>query len=174
MKINHSEQRDLYKKIYTLIYCLDPDLQCCNKSMWCFVFAQWPARKHSTWHRRGQRDRAHLLTLQHLHVQARQNARCVWSCCLYYRVAGERALSNLCLYLIISEACGSKSVYDGPEQEEYSSFVIDDPQETYKILKHTVSAVQKLEQQHAQYKREKFRKTKYGSQWVAVQIFPIL
>ncbi|KAK3530161.1 hypothetical protein QTP86_017731 [Hemibagrus guttatus] len=64
----------------------------------------------------------------------------------------------------MQEACGSKSVYDGPEQEEYSSFVIDDPQESYKILKQIVSAVQKLEQQHAQYKREKFRKTKYGSQ----------
>lgn len=63
-------------------------------------------------------------------------------------------------------------MYDGPEQEEYSSFVIDDPQETYKILKQIVSAVQKLEQQHAQYKREKFRKTKYGSQWVEFQLFP--
>uniref|UniRef100_A0A8B9JMV6 Ras GTPase-activating protein 2 n=1 Tax=Astyanax mexicanus TaxID=7994 RepID=A0A8B9JMV6_ASTMX len=64
----------------------------------------------------------------------------------------------------MQEACGSKSVYDGPEQEEYSTFVIDDPQETYKILKQIVSAVQTLEQQHAQYKRDKFRKTKYGSQ----------
>lgn len=75
-----------------------------------------------------------------------------------------KVLSNLCSFPTISEACGSKSVYDGPEQEEYSSFVIDDPQETYKILKLIISAVQQLEQQHAQYKREKFRKTKYGSQ----------
>uniref|UniRef100_A0A4W4FT51 RAS p21 protein activator 3 n=1 Tax=Electrophorus electricus TaxID=8005 RepID=A0A4W4FT51_ELEEL len=64
----------------------------------------------------------------------------------------------------MQEACGSKSVYDGPEQEEYSSFVIDDPQQTYKTLKQIISAVQTLEQQHAQYKRDKFRKTKYGSQ----------
>lgn len=85
-------------------------------------------------------------------------------CGLYFRVTGEGAVSNLCSCLTISEACGSKSVYDGPEQEEYSSFVIDDPQETYRILKLVVSAVQQLEQQHAQYKREKFRKTKYGSQ----------
>ena len=62
------------------------------------------------------------------------------------------------------EACGSKSVYDGPEQEEYSSFVIDDPQETYKTLKLIVSAVQTLEQQHTKYKRDKFKKTKIGSQ----------
>uniref|UniRef100_A0AAQ5ZV38 RAS p21 protein activator 3 n=1 Tax=Amphiprion ocellaris TaxID=80972 RepID=A0AAQ5ZV38_AMPOC len=62
------------------------------------------------------------------------------------------------------EACGSKSVYDGPEQEEYSSFVIDDPQETYKTLKQIVSAVQTLEQQHTKYKRDKFKKTKIGSQ----------
>ncbi|RXN16605.1 ras GTPase-activating 3 isoform X2 [Labeo rohita] len=64
----------------------------------------------------------------------------------------------------MQEACGSKSVYDGPEQEEYSTFVIDDPQETYKTLRHVISAVQTLEQQHMQYKRDKFRKTKYGSQ----------
>uniref|UniRef100_A0A673AI19 RAS p21 protein activator 3 n=1 Tax=Sphaeramia orbicularis TaxID=375764 RepID=A0A673AI19_9TELE len=64
----------------------------------------------------------------------------------------------------MQEACGSKSVYDGPEQEEYSSFVIDDPQETYKILKQIVSAVQTLEQQHTKYKRDKFKKTKIGSQ----------
>uniref|UniRef100_A0A673LZP2 RAS p21 protein activator 3 n=1 Tax=Sinocyclocheilus rhinocerous TaxID=307959 RepID=A0A673LZP2_9TELE len=64
----------------------------------------------------------------------------------------------------MQEACGSKSVYDGPEQEEYSTFVIDDPQETYKILRLIISAVQTLEQQHMQYKRDKFRKTKYGSQ----------
>lgn len=63
-----------------------------------------------------------------------------------------------------AEACGSKSVYDGPEQEEYSSFVIDDPQETYKTLKLIVSAVQTLEQQHTKYKRDKFKKTKIGSQ----------
>uniref|UniRef100_A0A8C2X851 RAS p21 protein activator 3 n=1 Tax=Cyclopterus lumpus TaxID=8103 RepID=A0A8C2X851_CYCLU len=55
----------------------------------------------------------------------------------------------------MQEACGSKSVYDGPEQEEYSSFVIDDPQETYKTLKLIVSAVQTLEQQHTKYKRDK-------------------
>uniref|UniRef100_A0A674PDX4 RAS p21 protein activator 3 n=1 Tax=Takifugu rubripes TaxID=31033 RepID=A0A674PDX4_TAKRU len=54
----------------------------------------------------------------------------------------------------MQEACGSKSVYDGPEQEEYSSFVIDDPQETYKTLKLIVSAVQTLEQQHTKYKRK--------------------
>lgn len=65
-----------------------------------------------------------------------------------------------------TEACGSKSVYDGPEQEEYSSFVIDDPQETYKTLKQIVSAVQTLEQQHTKYKRDKFKKTKIGSQYV--------
>lgn len=65
-----------------------------------------------------------------------------------------------------AEACGSKSVYDGPEQEEYSSFVIDDPQETYKTLKQIVSAVQTLEQQHTKYKRDKFKKTKIGSQYV--------
>lgn len=63
-----------------------------------------------------------------------------------------------------AEACGSKSVYDGPEQEEYSSFVIDDPQETYKTLKLIVTAVQTLEQQHTKYKRDKFKKTKIGSQ----------
>lgn len=64
----------------------------------------------------------------------------------------------------MQEACGSKSVYDGPEQEEYSSFVIDDPQETYKTLKLIVSAVQTLERQHTKYKRDKFKKTKIGSQ----------
>lgn len=68
------------------------------------------------------------------------------------------------LSVSLSEACGSKSVYDGPEQEEYSTFVIDDPQETYKTLRLIISAVQTLEQQHMQYKRDKFRKTKYGSQ----------
>ncbi len=57
-------------------------------------------------------------------------------------------------------------MYDGPEQEEYSSFVIDDPQETYKTLKQIVSAVQTLEQQHTKYKRDKFKKTKIGSQYV--------
>uniref|UniRef100_A0AAX7SJZ8 RAS p21 protein activator 3 n=1 Tax=Astatotilapia calliptera TaxID=8154 RepID=A0AAX7SJZ8_ASTCA len=64
----------------------------------------------------------------------------------------------------MQEACGSKSVYDGPEQEEYSTFVIDDPQETYKTLKQIISAVQTLEQQHTKYKRDKFKKTKIGSQ----------
>lgn len=63
-----------------------------------------------------------------------------------------------------TEACGSKSVYDGPEQEEYSTFVIDDPQETYKTLKQVIAGVGALEQEHAQYKRDKFKKTKYGSQ----------
>lgn len=70
------------------------------------------------------------------------------------------------LLSLSAEACGSKSVYDGPEQEEYSSFVIDDPQETYKTLKQIVSAVQTLEQQHTKYKRDKFKKTKIGSQYV--------
>ena len=70
-----------------------------------------------------------------------------------------------------AEACGSKSVYDGPEQEEYSSFVIDDPQETYKTLKLIVSAVQTLEQQHTKYKRDKFKKTKIGSQYVVCCLF---
>lgn len=63
-----------------------------------------------------------------------------------------------------AEACGSRSVYDGPEQEEYSTFIIDDPQETYKTLKQVVAGVGALEQEHAQYKRDKFRRTKYGSQ----------
>uniref|UniRef100_A0A669CJW6 RAS p21 protein activator 3 n=1 Tax=Oreochromis niloticus TaxID=8128 RepID=A0A669CJW6_ORENI len=57
----------------------------------------------------------------------------------------------------MQEACGSKSVYDGPEQEEYSTFVIDDPQETYKTLKQIISAVQTLEQQHTKYKRDNFK-----------------
>ncbi|XP_063068372.1 ras GTPase-activating protein 3 [Engraulis encrasicolus] len=64
----------------------------------------------------------------------------------------------------MQEACGSKSVYDGPELEEYSSFIIDDPQETYKILKLIISAVQGLEGHHTQYRRDQFKKTKYGSQ----------
>ncbi|XP_069746537.1 ras GTPase-activating protein 3 isoform X3 [Narcine bancroftii] len=64
----------------------------------------------------------------------------------------------------MQEACGSKSVYDGPEQEEYSTFIIDDPQETYKVLKQIIAAVQTLEMEHAQYKRNKFKRTKYGSQ----------
>nr|XP_021523568.1 ras GTPase-activating protein 3 [Aotus nancymaae] len=64
----------------------------------------------------------------------------------------------------MQEACGSKSVYDGPEQEEYSTFVIDDPQETYKTLKQVIAGVEALEQEHAQYKRDKFKKTRYGSQ----------
>ncbi|XP_071991887.1 ras GTPase-activating protein 3 isoform X1 [Engystomops pustulosus] len=64
----------------------------------------------------------------------------------------------------MQEACGSKSVYDGPEQEEYSSFVIDDPRETYKTLCSIIEAVKTLEEEHAQYKRDKFKKTKYGSQ----------
>ncbi|XP_069035310.1 ras GTPase-activating protein 3 isoform X2 [Lepisosteus oculatus] len=80
----------------------------------------------------------------------------------------ERIYSLFITYLSkvekMQEACGSRSVYDGPEQEEYSSFVIDDPQETYKTLKLITSAVHTLEQEHAQYKRDKFKKTKYGSQ----------
>uniref|UniRef100_UPI00398E67FD ras GTPase-activating protein 3 isoform X4 n=1 Tax=Pristiophorus japonicus TaxID=55135 RepID=UPI00398E67FD len=64
----------------------------------------------------------------------------------------------------MQEACGSKSVYDGPEQEEYSTFVIDDPQKTYKVLKQIIAAVETLVMEHAQYKRNKFKRTKYGSQ----------
>lgn len=64
----------------------------------------------------------------------------------------------------VAEACGSKSVYDGPEQEEYSTFIIDDPQETYKTLKQVIAGVGTLEQEHAQYRRDKFKKTRYGSQ----------
>lgn len=64
----------------------------------------------------------------------------------------------------MQEACGSKSVYDGPEQEEYSSFLIDEPRETYKTLCSIIEAVKTLEEEHAQYKRDKFKKTKYGSQ----------
>ncbi|XP_025049491.1 ras GTPase-activating protein 3 isoform X1 [Alligator sinensis] len=80
----------------------------------------------------------------------------------------ERIYSLFNLYLPklekMQEACGSKSVYDGPEQEEYSTFVIDDPKETYKTLKQIIEDVVTLEQEHAQYKRDKFKKTKYGSQ----------
>lgn len=65
---------------------------------------------------------------------------------------------------LAAEACGSKSVYDGPEQEEYSTFIIDDPQETYKTLKQVIAGVGTLEQEHAQYRRDKFKKTRYGSQ----------
>lgn len=68
------------------------------------------------------------------------------------------------LYFFFPEACGSKSVYDGPEEEEYSTFIIDDPKETYKTLKLIIEGVGTLEQEHAQYKRDKFKKTKYGSQ----------
>jgi Ras GTPase-activating protein 3 len=57
-------------------------------------------------------------------------------------------------------------VYDGPEQDEYSSFLIDEPQETYQTLKLVVSAVQTLEQRHTQYRRDQFKKTKIGSQCV--------
>ncbi|XP_040192305.1 ras GTPase-activating protein 3 isoform X1 [Rana temporaria] len=64
----------------------------------------------------------------------------------------------------MQEACGSRSVYDGPEQEEYSSFVIDDPRETYKTLCSIIEGVKTLEEEHAQYRRDKFKKTKYGSQ----------
>uniref|UniRef100_A0A8C6YDF9 RAS p21 protein activator 3 n=1 Tax=Naja naja TaxID=35670 RepID=A0A8C6YDF9_NAJNA len=80
----------------------------------------------------------------------------------------ERIYSLFNLYMTklekMQEACGSRSVYDGPEQEEYSTFVIDDPQETYKTLRQIITNVKTLEQEHAQYKRDKFRKTKYGSQ----------
>ena len=65
---------------------------------------------------------------------------------------------------LVAEACGSKSVNDGPEQEEYSTFIIDDPQETYKTLKQVIAGVGTLEQEHAQYRRDKFKKTRYGSQ----------
>ncbi|XP_013909354.1 PREDICTED: ras GTPase-activating protein 3-like [Thamnophis sirtalis] len=80
----------------------------------------------------------------------------------------ERIYSLFNLYMTklekMQEACGSRSVYDGPEQEEYSTFVIDDPQETYKTLKQIIANIKTLEQEHAQYKRDKFKKTKYGSQ----------
>lgn len=69
-----------------------------------------------------------------------------------------------CTLFFSLEACGSKSVYDGPEEEEYSTFIIDDPKETYKTLKLIIEGVGTLEQEHAQYKRDKFKKTKYGSQ----------
>lgn len=69
-----------------------------------------------------------------------------------------------CALFFSPEACGSKSVYDGPEEEEYSTFIIDDPKETYKTLKLIIEGVGTLEQEHAQYKRDKFKKTKYGSQ----------
>ena len=67
---------------------------------------------------------------------------------------------------VSTEACGSRSVYDGPEQDEYSSFLIDEPQETYQTLKLVVSAVQVLEHCHTQYRRDKLNKTKIGSQYV--------
>ncbi|XP_073520948.1 ras GTPase-activating protein 3 isoform X2 [Phyllobates terribilis] len=80
----------------------------------------------------------------------------------------ERIYSLFNIYMAkmekMQEACGSKSVYDGPEQEEYSSFVIDEPRETYKTLCSIIEAVKTLEDEHAQYKRDKFKKTKYGSQ----------
>uniref|UniRef100_A0A8I5ZZA1 Ras GTPase-activating protein 3 n=1 Tax=Rattus norvegicus TaxID=10116 RepID=A0A8I5ZZA1_RAT len=80
----------------------------------------------------------------------------------------ERIYSLFNLYMgkleKMQEACGSKSVYDGPEQEEYSTFIIDDPQETYKTLKQVIAGVGTLEQEHAQYRRNKFKKTRYGSQ----------
>ncbi|KAM5147188.1 ras GTPase-activating protein 3 isoform 2-T2 [Callospermophilus lateralis] len=80
----------------------------------------------------------------------------------------ERIYSLFNLYMgkleKMQEACGSKSVYDGPEQEEYATFLIDDPQETYKTLKQVIAGVGALEQEHAQYRRDKFKKTRYGSQ----------
>ncbi|KAI6078661.1 Ras gtpase-activating protein 3 [Aix galericulata] len=76
----------------------------------------------------------------------------------------ERIYSLFNLYMPklekMQEACGSKSVYDGPEEEEYSTFIIDDPKETYKTLKLIIEGVGTLEQEHAQYKRDKFKKTK--------------
>lgn len=64
----------------------------------------------------------------------------------------------------MQEVCGSKFVYDGLEQEEYLIFVIDDFQEIYKILKQVIVGVGVLEQEYVQYKRDKFKKMKYGSQ----------
>lgn len=75
-----------------------------------------------------------------------------------------KANTYSCTFIFSPEACGSKSVYDGPEEEEYSTFIIDDPKETYKTLKLIIEGVGTLEQEHAQYKRDKFKKTKYGSQ----------
>nr|XP_046197509.1 ras GTPase-activating protein 3-like [Oncorhynchus gorbuscha] len=72
--------------------------------------------------------------------------------------------TNMNKLVNMQEACGSRSVYDGPEQEEYSCFLIDDPRETYKTLRVIISSVQTLEQQHTKYKRDMFRKTKIGSQ----------
>ncbi|XP_043927049.1 ras GTPase-activating protein 3 isoform X2 [Protopterus annectens] len=80
----------------------------------------------------------------------------------------ERIYSLFNMYMTklenMQEACGTKSVYAGPEQEEYSTFIIDDPQQTYKTLRQIIEAVQTLEQEHAQYKKDKFQKTRYGSQ----------
>ncbi|CAH2223307.1 ras GTPase-activating 3 isoform X2 [Pelobates cultripes] len=64
----------------------------------------------------------------------------------------------------MQEACGSKAVYVGSDQEEYSCFLIEDPRETYKTLCQIIEAVKTLQQEHTQYKRDKFEKTKYGSQ----------
>ncbi|KAG7273680.1 hypothetical protein CRUP_017433, partial [Coryphaenoides rupestris] len=66
--------------------------------------------------------------------------------------------------LKMQEACGSRSVYDGPELEEYSSFVIEEPQETYQTLRLLVAAVQTLEQRHESYRQDQLTKTKIGSQ----------
>uniref|UniRef100_A0A3B3S3H9 PH domain-containing protein n=1 Tax=Paramormyrops kingsleyae TaxID=1676925 RepID=A0A3B3S3H9_9TELE len=62
----------------------------------------------------------------------------------------------------MQEACGSKAVYHGLELND--DFIIDDPQETYKTLKQIMAFVRLLKLEHAQYKREKFRKTRYGSE----------
>lgn len=142
----------------------------CVCSHSCFnICFQRSTSKHSAGHRRRQRDWEDLFPLQHIHDQTDQDARSDTS----PRAFSTRACTILwrqCLHISLhslfstAEACGSKSVYDGPEQEEYSSFVIDDPQETYKTLKLIVSAVQTLEQQHTKYKRDKFKKTKIGSQ----------
>lgn len=83
---------------------------------------------------------------------------------LYLRSPGASLSTDLRPVPNGAEACGSRSVYDGPEQEEYLTFIIDDPQETYKTLKQVIARVGALEQEHAQYKRDKFKKTKYGSQ----------
>ena len=134
----------------------------------CFYF-QWSPSKHPAGRRWRQRNRKNLFPLQHIHDQTDQDARsdCLFSALSEFTFTVPLLFSLLlCCLSSPTEACGSKSVYDGPEQEEYSSFVIDDPQETYKTLKQIVSAVQTLEQQHTKYKRDKFKKTKIGSQYV--------
>lgn len=138
----------------------------------CICFQRSPG-KHPAGCRWRQRDWEDLFPVQHIHDQTDQDARSdtgkmhvydsIISVFTFTFFPPCPVLSLYCPSLS-TEACGSKSVYDGPEQEEYSSFVIDDPQETYKTLKQIVSAVQTLEQQHTKYKRDKFKKTKIGSQ----------